>query len=378
MGRLVRSDIISTYSAITSQLFEYACKSALFCIVNFKKVKNRFFTISIHVIGWCLLMLAPFLSTQQVYQTVLPSSSIISLVPIFVLSTILISIFYINYFILIPKYLFTKKYGLYFILLAVAIGCNSLLSGLIFKVTDLNIHKIAEDYPIIESIKPIIKVNGLLMLIVAIVTSTLLAVNSRLKETEEEKFSAQIASLKSQINPHFLFNTLNNIYATAINTSPQTADMVDKLSEMMRYTMRDTQKDLVSLEDEVNYIDNYIELQKVRLDKRVKLEYEYKGDFSQYQIAPMLLIPFIENAFKHGVNAEQRSQIRIELSMKESELHLVVSNRKVELQKETSEHSGLGIENTKHRLQLLYPLRHLLSINETERDFLVSLHMNLL
>lgn len=378
MKKLGRSGSISTYSAITSQLFEYACKSALLCVVIFKKVKNRFITISIHVIGWCLLMFVPFLSTQQVYQNALATNGIISFAPIFVVSSILITNFYFNYFFLIPKYLFNQKYWHYFSFLLIAIASTSLLSGVIFQAVDVNIHKIAQTNPVIEAVKPVIKLNGVLMLIVSLVTSTLLAVNSRLKETEKEKFSAQIASLKSQINPHFLFNTLNNIYATAINTSPETADMVDKLSEMMRYTMKDTQKDMVSLEDEINYIDNYIELQKVRLDKRVKLEYEYKGNFSEYQIAPMLLIPFIENAFKHGVNAEQRSNIRIELSIKESELHLVVSNRKVETQKETSEHSGLGIENTKHRLQLLYPLKHLLSINETERDFLVSLHINLL
>jgi len=215
------------------------------------------------------------------------------------------------------------------------------------------------------------------MLTISIITSTLLAVNNRLKQTEAEKFSAQIASLKSQINPHFLFNTLNSIYATAIDTSPKAADMLDKLSEMMRYTMKGTQKDFVSLEGEVNYIGNYIELQKIRLDKEIKLDYTFKGNFSAHQIAPMLLMPFIENAFKHGVNAEQRSHVKIELIIEENELHLLVSNRKVEMQKETSEQSGLGIENTKHRLQLTYPAKHLLSIIETENDFLVSLHIRL-
>jgi|SRR5690554_6122501 len=374
----MRSPVFSTNSFTTSHLFGKVYRYALLCLVYLKKMKSRLFKISIHIIGWCLLIFVPFFSTQQVYQNVLSTSGIISYVPVFVVSTILISNFYFNYFYLIPKYLFNQKYWQYFSLLLVAILSTSFLSGLIFQVADLNIHKIAETNPVIESIKPVIRLNGVLLLIVAIVTSTLLAVNNRLKETEKEKLSAQIASLKSQINPHFLFNTLNNIYATAINSSEKTADMVEKLSEMMRYTMKDTQKDMVSLEDEINYIDNYIELQKVRLDKSVKLEYDYNGDFYDYEIAPMLLIPFIENAFKHGVNAEQCSHIRIEISLKEDELHLTVSNRKVDIQSETAERSGLGIENTKHRLQLLYPSKHLLSIKETERDFLVSLHINLL
>ncbi|UII29590.1 sensor histidine kinase [Fulvivirga ulvae] len=340
-------------------------------------MKNSLLTIKIHIIGWCLLLLVPYLLTRQVYQSIAPVPAEISRIPLLVLSAVLITIFYFNYFLLIPRYLFKKKYWQYFSLLLLAILATFLFSGVVNSLSGFNPHKLADISPLIEKIQPVIKINALLMLVISIVTSTLLAVNNRLKETEGEKFTAQIASLKSQINPHFLFNTLNNIYATAIDTSPKAADMVDKLSEMMRYTMRETQKDFVLLEEEVCYISNYIELQKIRLDRRVKLDYTFNGNFSTYQLAPMLLIPFIENAFKHGVNAEQRSHIKIEIALKESELHLSVSNRKVEIQKETTEQSGLGIENTKRRLQLIYPLKYLLSITETEKDFSVSLRINL-
>jgi sensor histidine kinase YesM len=208
------------------------------------------------------------------------------------------------------------------------------------------------------------------------VASILLAINNRLKQTEKEKLSAQIASLKSQINPHFLFNTLNNIYATVIDISPKTAEMVDRLSEMMRYTMKDTQQDFVPLEDEINYIDNFIELQKLRLDKSVKLEYSHLENIPALQIAPMLLIPFIENAFKHGVNSEQKSHIKIEITINKTGLQLSVLNNKVNVQRDISESSGLGIENTRHRLNLIYPSKHLLVINDTEKEFYVSLHIN--
>jgi sensor histidine kinase YesM len=202
-------------------------------------------------------------------------------------------------------------------------------------------------------------------------------VYNRLKQTEKEKHNAQIAILKSQINPHFLFNTLNNIYATAIDTSPKTADMIDKLSEMMRYTMKDTQQDFVTLEDEINYIDNFIALQKMRLDKSVKVEYQNMEAIPNLSIAPMLLIPFIENAFKYGVNTEQKSRISINLSMNKTELLLSISNTKVPIQKEITEKNGLGIENTKHRLNLIYPSNHLLVINDGEKEFSISLHINL-
>ena len=153
--------------------------------------------------------------------------------------------------------------------------------------------------------------------------------------------------------------------------------MVDKLSEMMRYTMKDTQQDYVMLEDEINYINNYIELQKLRLDRTVKLEYKTMKDIPALQIAPMLLVPFIENAFKHGVNSEQKSHIQIELSMNKTEFQLRVLNNKVNVQQEIAERSGLGITNTWHRLHLIYPSKHLLVINDTDKEFSVSLHINL-
>ena len=145
----------------------------------------------------------------------------------------------------------------------------------------------------------------------------------------------------------------------------------------MRYTMKDTQQDFVLLEDEINYVSNFIELQKLRLDRRVKLEYNSLENIPPLRIAPMLLIPFVENAFKHGVNAEQKSRIRIDIIINKNEFQLRVVNNKVIVQQDISERSGLGIINTSHRLNLIYPSKHLLVINETEKEFSVSLHINL-
>jgi sensor histidine kinase YesM len=341
-------------------------------------MKNLFITISIHLIAWSLLLMIPFLSTYQVIASFAPTANI-SFVPIIISSLFLIVIFYFNYFVLIPKFLLFKKYLLYVITLVLGIVAAFVLSGVFFNLFDVNPDNLESINPAFNKIEPIMRANAFLMLIVSILASISLTINNHLRQLEKEKLVAQISSLKSQINPHFLFNTLNNIYATAIDISPRTADMVDKLSEMMRYTMKETQHDFVPLEEEINYLNNYIELQKLRLESKIKFDYTIDGEFFELQIAPMLLIPFVENAFKHGVNSEQDSNIRISIKANESELHFLVANNKVNIQSLTRENSGgIGIKNTKHRLDLIYPSKHLLTIKETETDYTVSLHINLL
>jgi sensor histidine kinase YesM len=340
-------------------------------------MKNRLNTIAVHIVIWTLLFLVPYLSTYRVIHKFLPKAPLYTYAPMVVLSSFLITIFYVNYFLLIPKYLLERRYGRYAVMLGLCLGLGLSTSVLIFELFGFDPAMIDKANPILATISPIAQANAFLMLIIGIVTSILLAMNNRLKQTEEEKLSAQIASLQSQINPHFLFNTLNNIYATAIDTSPQTAEMVAQLSEMMRYSMRDIQKDLVDLGEEIGYIDNYIALQQMRLDRKVKLDYLQEGNFSGFEIAPMLLISFIENAFKHGVNAEEHSHISIRISMRGHTLDLHVRNNKVHVQSETSVHSGLGIANTRSRLKLIYPRTHVLTIQETDATFDVSLQITL-
>ncbi len=340
-------------------------------------MKVKVFSIAIHTLVWILLLVIPYVSTDQVFSSLVPASDMKYLRQCVALSAVLISTFYFNYYFLIDKYLLKKKYWLYFSTLFLTIVLTFFLVSATFVFSDFNPEKLARTNPIIEKTIPIIIINAIALWLLSIVSAILFTVYNRLKETEKEKLSAQIASLKSQINPHFLFNTLNNIYATAIDTSPKAADMIDKLSEMMRYTMKDTQQSFVLLEDEINYIDNFIELQKLRLDRSVKLEYKSMENIPNLLIAPMLLIPFIENAFKHGVNSEQKSHIKIEISINKTDFQLIVFNNKVTIQREIGERSGLGIENTKHRLSLIYPSNHLLVINDVDKEFSVSLHINL-
>lgn len=340
-------------------------------------MKVKSLTIAVHALLWVSLFIILYASTDQVFSLFSPTSGSSYRLLCLILGAVLAIIFYFNYFFLIPKYLITKRYWLYSLFLLLSIATVFFISVFIFFFFGLLSETLVGSNPVVEKIIPVIIVNTLLLWLLSVITSILWTLYNRLKQMETEKLTAQIASLKSQINPHFLFNTLNNIYATTMDTSPKAADMVDKLSEMMRYTMKDTQQDFVLLEDEINYIDNYIDLQKMRLDRRVKLEYCNLTSIPALQISPMLLIPFIENAFKHGVNSEQKSSIKIEMRLFKAEFQLTVVNTKVNVQKDIFQRSGLGIENTKNRLNLIYPTKHLLAIHNTEKEFSISLHINL-
>jgi len=339
-------------------------------------MKNRIITIAVQVAGWILFLSLPILFTPALPTSAKQEFGGFYFMPVVLTSLILIGIFYLNYAVLIPNFLFK---GRYFVYTALCIAC--IVSMLILPTLAMRIfhepNRAIMDDPSFKNAIPLVFVNSLLMFITVFFASIGLRMNNRWKQTEKERLIAHIAHLKTKINPHFLFNTLNNIYSVTIDKAPRGADMVQKLSEMMRYVLKEAQLDLVPLDDEIFYIMNYVDLQKVRFDNSVKFSIKIEGDSSQNQIAPLLLIPFIENAFKHGINSEQDSNIRIILSIANNELHLTVGNNIVQVENTSEERSGLGIENTKNRLQLLYPNKHLLTISENGTRFYVSLHINL-
>ena len=210
--------------------------------------------------------------------------------------------------------------------------------------------------------------------------STLLSVSlltaSRLHQVESDQLRAELLQLKAQIQPHFLFNTLNSIYALSIRNDERTPETIVKLSEFMRYIIRDAHRDKVPLVTEINYIANYIDLQKARLRDAVEVDYQLEGDGSRLQIAPLLLFSFIENAFKYGVNPEEDSLIAIHLAIHDNELRLYVANNKVEVNL-FEKSTGVGLQNTRERLRLLYPTAHQLTIDDTLTHFRVTLQLTL-
>jgi sensor histidine kinase YesM len=196
----------------------------------------------------------------------------------------------------------------------------------------------------------------------------------RNKEIANEKLKAELSFLKAQINPHFLFNTLNNIYALASAQSEHTAAAVMKLSSIMRYVLTEARNDLVPLEKEIQFTSHYIELQKMRLTDKTIIDFCVRGEPLGRQIAPLLLLPFVENAFKYGISTRERSPINILLEIKNDSLYFSICNHKhISTALRVSDNTGIGISNTKRRLDLFYEDRYSLNIEDKSNEFIVHL-----
>jgi LytS/YehU family sensor histidine kinase len=198
------------------------------------------------------------------------------------------------------------------------------------------------------------------------------------RELQGEKLLSELAFLKSQINPHFLFNTLNNICSLARKKSDATEPAIIKLSQIMRYMITDSTQEKVGLEEEVDYLNNFIELQKIRLADKVDIRFVIEGDLSAIQLEPLLLIPFVENAFKHGVSYNGKSRISIELKTDSGELSFMVENSKPSVKDTLKlEQAGIGLKNVSRRLELLYPGKHQLEIRDLESLYYVMLKIKI-
>ncbi|MEM1322521.1 MAG: histidine kinase [Bacteroidota bacterium] len=195
----------------------------------------------------------------------------------------------------------------------------------------------------------------------------------------EQRLGAELKLLKNQLHPHFLFNTLNNLYGMVLTQHPKAADVVVRLSDMMSYMLYECEREAIDLEKEVANLSNYIELEKLRYGKRLDVSFETGGDIKGKTIAPLLLIPFLENAFKHGVEkSESNSWVVINLWVRDEQFVFSIENSvpttTLENPQLPNTQSGIGLANVKKRLQLLYPDRHKLSI-ESGESYLVQLNL---
>jgi LytS/YehU family sensor histidine kinase len=197
------------------------------------------------------------------------------------------------------------------------------------------------------------------------------------KIAEKNKLSAELSYLKAQINPHFLFNTLNSIYTLALKKSDNAAEAVIQLAALMRYVLTDAQQAFVPIQQEINYISGYIDLQKMRLSEMTRLDFQITGQSVGNKIAPFLLIPFIENAFKFGLSTETDSTIEIFIKLGEGSLAMVITNPAIQNHVLKVQSTGIGIELTRQRLALIYPQRHSLDITTKANTFIVSLEIQL-
>lgn len=306
-------------------------------------------------------------------------------------NALMLGFFYLNYFILIPRFFLQKKYLTYFLFVLLAF---TLIIGLPELLIVSDPVRPRHDFPRMH--RPRFQRHSeafdrfffwdelasytyrLLLFAVMVLFSIFLKLREALFDSEQAKAKAEIGSLKNQINPHFLFNTLNSIYALSIREkADKTGQSVMKLSQMMRHVVSESPQDLVPLEKEITYLENYLDLQRLRIPEDFSLNYRKSGSIKGQYIAPLLLIPFIENAFKHGVSTEEPGEIRIEIGIDGRRLTLEVVNRVVTHQLAQHEESGLGLNNTRERLKLIYGRKHKLEINKMSGYFRVHLQISL-
>ncbi|GAB4028235.1 sensor histidine kinase [Spirosoma gilvum] len=197
-------------------------------------------------------------------------------------------------------------------------------------------------------------------------------------QTQVSSKSAELASLRAQINPHFLFNALNSLYATALKeNSEKTADGIQKLGDMMRFMLQENNRERIPLSKEITYLQNYIQLQRMRLDEshNIEIRVTLQEPDREIYLAPMMLIPFVENAFKHGISLRNPSWIYVTLTLDATHLYFKVHNslHSKQANDPEEEQSGVGLDNVQKRLALIYPGRHQLTIQQSEQDYFVAL-----
>ena len=194
------------------------------------------------------------------------------------------------------------------------------------------------------------------------------------QELIKKNLESELNFLKNQINPHFLFNSLNSIYFLIPKNPKQAANVLLKFSDMLSHQLYQGNKDFISLENEIKYLEDYIELERVRQGDRIQIDWSVKGHVNGQQVAPMIFLTFLENAFKHGQqSSEGNYSIRGSIEIDEEEVRFNLSNDCPNEGNKTTTESGVGLENTKRRLQLLYPNRHQLNIQQSNAAFTVDL-----
>ncbi len=335
-----------------------------------------------HMVFWVVIM-ASFAISEWGYSQSLTDAVIFELL---FLPARLVAV-YVNWFVLIPKILYKNKLGRYFlylifILIVLAIAHRYFMlywgypkffpqwmEGQEIQVFQLS--RIVQNALIIVS--PVAFTSGLKLF---------MDWYKQRKETEalrQEKKEAELKFLKAQTNPHFLFNSLNSIYGLALEKSEKTPSLILKLSDILSYTLYESGVPKVSLDKEVKLIENIIALEKERFEKRVEITFEKKGDFDQIEIPPLLLVPLVENAFKHGVKNEvHKGWINISLVVEKSQLFFKIENSIPERTDFLEDERGLGLKNVSRRLELIYGENHSLQIKKTNNTFLVSLKIELI
>ena len=356
--------------------------------MNVTKSKSGLVTVIIHVLIWVMFGLIYFFqpiswSISVPYQVWIKQCVLLGL---------LVVVYYSNALILVPKFVLKNRIGIYFVFIvcitAIIIELN------VYVDQWLNIHQLIESA--LHKAGPPPKHhdhdhNHDWDLALIAITSLVIGVGTSVtaiqkwqkdkqlhQEMEQDKISSELSFLKAQINPHFFFNTLNNIYALTHIDAETSRKAIHQLSRMMRYVLYDTQNSTTFLSQEIAFVKDYISLMQLRLTDAVKIDLKSPDALKDMAIAPMIFLPFIENAFKHGISATSPSKIEIHIGQNGSMVDLHVINTIIKEQNNNLEAgSGIGLNNTRRRLDLLYPGKHILQIREDSEANTYSVHLTL-
>ena len=344
----------------------------------------------LHAIGWIIVLLFP-LYIHFAYG----GANVHRLYEFYLRAFSAGVIFYLGYLWLVPNYLLKEKKLAYMLILLAIITATYFFANFI---DDIFLSDPVEEAKFLDAMK---RIGGekhnfrpsreLFSFINHFVSSLLLSGfaiglgvmeklkqnEKRQKEMEKEKLHSELAFLKNQVSPHFFFNTLNNIYSLIGIDGPTAQQSVLKLSKMMRYLLYESEHGETLMSHEIDFMDNYIDLMKLRLSSRVDLQISFPKDFPDFSIPPLLFIPFIENAFKHGAGHRETSFIKISMTIDEEKVFFVAENSiGKSVQTGDLQHSGIGLENVRKRLGLLFPGKHDLSIVPGEAIYKVELSID--
>lgn len=340
--------------------------------------KNRFITILKifpHVLFW-LLLWALFVWSDGSHA----EKGSVALTE-FIHIVFYIGLIYFNLYVLIPSYLNNEKFWLYTLYLVAVV-----LIGTFLKILTLYLryHEFPEiQFQLLQNQTWIFISNFLITSSSTVfkIISDWIRHQTEKRELERRSMQSELKFLKTQINPHFLFNTLNNLYALTLKKSDLAPDIVLKLSDMMRYMLYECNEKLVPLQKEIIYLQHYIDLEKLRFGNKERMHFSVEGDVKDQKIAPLILIPFVENAFKHGLKSsvQENAYFYCYLIIENNHLEFTVINSKPELPvAEKDRFGGIGLVNVQRRLNLLYPDKYTLKIKNTKEEYSVKLTLELI
>jgi hypothetical protein len=342
-------------------------KKRKFSILS-RVLKNR---VLQHILFWCL----SFLILTNVLKVSVEIKQI-DLIYTAIFHVPIVLIVYLNLKFLFPVFLEKGKYFLYGILLLALISFDA---GFYIILFNSWIDHIFSGYYFI-AYYGFIDIS-LYFVIYIFVTSLLRLARGwfQLQELEKEKTLAELKALKSQVNPHFLFNSLNSIYSLARKNSPKVPEKIIQLSDLMRHVIYNSDDDFILLTKEVEMVRNYIELQNLRTSENEKINFEMFGEIEGKKVAPLIFLPFVENSFKHGLKSgAENAFVKIKLEVLANNLSFEIENSKgISLETEDFKYKGIGIENVKKRLNLIYPGRYSLKITNNDETYKVLLQIQI-